>query len=124
MTKSESTNDEQVKPLTFNRLREANAARAKLWNQGQSAGLAFAAMELAGECGEACNLAKKLERLRMGWPGGRDTRAELADELADVIICADLMALELGIDLELAILAKFNRDSARHDFPVKLGAPT
>jgi NTP pyrophosphatase (non-canonical NTP hydrolase) len=50
--------------------------------------LAYKGNELAGEAGEACNVIKKLERERLGMPGSRDTVAHLAEELADVIICA------------------------------------
>lgn len=57
---------------------------------------------MAGECGEACNLIKKLRR-------GEDVPTEdIAFELADLVIYADLLAERLGIDLGAAVRAKFN----------------
>lgn len=38
----------------------------------------------------------------------------MADELADVIIAADLVASELGIDLGQAVADKFNATSRKH----------
>ena len=92
-------------------LRAANETRQIEWCKGGDAlttDLAFRAMELGGETGEALNVAKKLERERHGWPGSRATVHDLALELADVVICADLMALAAGIDLMAAVRAKFN----------------
>ena len=77
-------------------------------------------MELAGETGEACNAAKKLARLQRGWKGGADTSANLAEELADVVICADLAAQRAGIDLESAVISKFNATSEKHGFEERL----
>lgn len=102
-------------------LRQANESRAKRWNGGAPASLSFAMMELAGEVGEACNDAKKIERMAMGWPGGEDRTEALRDELADVIICVDLVAMKLGIDLSEAVAQKFNKTSEKHGFPERLG---
>lgn len=77
-------------------------------------------MELAGECGEACNVAKKLARHEMGWVGGDKDVSKLADELADVVICADLAAQRAGIDLAAAVRQKFNATSEKHGFPERL----
>lgn len=105
--------------LTFEQLREANAARGAQWD-GKPAhidDLSFRAMELGGEAGEALNVAKKLVRQLTGRVGGMDmesARAALAEELADVVICADRVAEVLGIDLEAATIAKFNKTSRKH----------
>lgn len=75
---------------------------------------------LAGEAGEACNESKKLKR--------QDTRRDssvsveertrrLAEELADVVIYADLAAARLGVDLGEAIRTKFNKTSAEQASP-------
>jgi NTP pyrophosphatase (non-canonical NTP hydrolase) len=69
--------------------------------------------ELAGEVGEACNVAKKLERERLGWAGSRDTVEHLAEELADVIICVDLVAMDFNLDLGLWVPHKFNMTSEK-----------
>ncbi|OLP56789.1 hypothetical protein BJF92_12005 [Rhizobium rhizosphaerae] len=75
--------------------------------------MSFRAIELAGEAGEALNVVKKLERERQGWAGSRATLEQLAEELADVVICADLLALAAGIDLAVAVPRKFNATSEK-----------
>lgn len=70
-----------------------------------------------GELGEAANVLKKLNRVRDGVPGNRETPDELrqmfADELADAYIYLDLLAQAAGIDLPDAIRSKFNQTSAK-----------
>lgn len=97
----------------FPTLREANVARQGEWDAGNVLSLAYRGNELAGEVGEACNIIKKLERERLGIAGSRDTLEHLAEELADVIICADLIAMAAGIDLEDAVARKFNATSEK-----------
>lgn len=92
-------------------LRAANVARQAEWCPDQIPDLSFRGNELAGETGEACNVIKKLERERQGWAGSRASLAQLAEELADVIICVDLVAQQTGIDLWSAVVAKFNATS-------------
>lgn len=75
----------------------ANIARGKEWEgSNDKCGIDFWGVELAGEVGEACNIIKKLERERIGLRGSRATLHDLADELADVIICVDLIACHIG----------------------------
>lgn len=106
----------------YTSLREANAARQEAWCRGgdPAPGLAFRGVELAGEVGEALNVIKKLERERRGWRGSRASLDDLADELADVIICADLAALAAGIDLDAAVVRKFNATSEKVGLPQRL----
>lgn len=70
-----------------------------------------------GELGEAANVAKKLNRVRDGIPGNSETpeelQAALADEIADTFIYLDLLAQSQGINLEEAVLDKFNRTSEK-----------
>jgi len=107
--------------LDFSTLRQANLARAKEWNPtGADTGPGFAGLELAGEVGELCNLLKKAERVRLGLVGGVVDRARLEEELADVVICADLVGIALGIDLSEAVRAKFNRTSEERQFLTRL----
>lgn len=75
----------------------------------------------AGEVGEACNVIKKLERERHGWRGSRATVGQLAEELADVVICADLAAPAAGVDLEEAVRAT-NATSAKNNLATRLPA--
>lgn len=108
--------------LTLETLREVNAQRGIQWNGGHAStldDLAFRAMELGGETGEALNVCKKLVRTLNGWVGGvtlEDARPQIADELADVIICVDRVAEVLGIDLSEAVVEKFNKTSRKHGF--------
>lgn len=101
-------------------LRLANIARQAAWTGGETVSSLFRATELAGEVGEACNVVKKLERERSGWRGSRATVDDLAAELADVVICADLLALAEGIDLDAAVAAKFNATSEKVGLPQRL----
>lgn len=82
-------------------LRRANEERQKEW-EGESPVLtvAFRANELAGETGEACNILKKLDRERLGLPGSCASIHALAEELADVTICTDLLAMAFGVQLD------------------------
>lgn len=109
--------------LTFAALRDANVARQAEWCPDQLPDLSFRGNELAGEAGEACNIIKKLERERHGWRGSRATTDDLLQELADVVICADLTAIQIGADLGRAVAAKFNATSTKHNLSVSLPAP-
>src|SRR5690606_32982880 len=66
------------------------------------------------------NVIKKLERERLGIRGSRATTEMLAEELADVVICADLIAMDAGIDLDAAVAAKFNATSEKVGLPTRL----
>lgn len=105
---------------TLDDLREANAERQLEWCEDRLPDLSFRAMELAGEAGEACNVAKKIVRERYGWRGSRATKEQLAQELADVIICCSLVAGTEGIDLMEAVPAKFNQTSDERGLSTKL----
>lgn len=122
-TQTVTTITELLTSLNLADLRRISDARARVWNKGKPASLAFAMMELAGETGEACNVAKKHARQEMGWVGGSTDTEALADELADVIICADLAAQRAGIDLAAAVIRKFNKTSEKHGFPHRLPTP-
>ena len=70
-----------------------------------------------GEVGEAANIVKKLNRYRDGIPGNvesaEDLQEALSDEIADAYTYLDLLAQAAGIDLETAVLSKFDRVSKR-----------
>lgn len=107
---------------TYDTLREANVARQKEWDSGNQITLAYRGNELAGEVGEACNIIKKLERERLGIRGSRATVEQLAEELADIVICTDLVAMSEGIDLNAAIAAKFNATSEKVGLSTRITA--
>ena len=102
------------------KLRDANAARQSEWDLDGKITISYRAVELAGEVGELCNLIKKLERERLGLRGSRTTKQDVADELADIVICTDLLAMDLGIDLEEAIVRKFNATSEKYNLTTRL----
>lgn len=102
-------------------LRKANIKRNIEWvSDAEPPSLSFRGNELAGEVGEACNIIKKLERVRLGMRGSRASKEELAQELADVIICTDLLAMDAGIDLNQAVIDKFNATSEKYNLDTKL----
>lgn len=118
-------------------LRDANVARQQEWDSGGDITPAYQGNELAGELGEALELAvsfialgaaggraaniiKKLERERFGMVGSRASKQDLADELADVIICADLIAMKAGINLEAAVVEKFNSTSEKNRLSTRI----
>src|SRR5690606_7800444 len=100
--------------ITISALQRAHVERQEEWCPDQKPDLSFRGNELGGECGEAQNVIKKLERERHGWRGSRDTVAHLADELADVIHCAVLVAITAGIDIERAVIGKFNSTTKKN----------
>lgn len=108
---------------TFNELRNAVLLRQHEWSpriQGRVMTLSFRGNELAGEVGEACNIIKKLERKRLGLRGSEATIGALAQELADVVICVDLIAAQIGIDLGFEVQEKFNATSNKYGLETRL----
>jgi NTP pyrophosphatase (non-canonical NTP hydrolase) len=103
-----------------------NHARALRWHPHgiESWSLSDWGIALAGECGELCNVVKKLNRVRDGIPGNKETPEELqkalGDEIADVYIYLDLFARRVGVNLEDVIRAKFNATSERVGFPERI----
>ena len=120
--------------LTFAELASANASRAVRWHGpdwldgSDSWTLADWSNAMCGEAGEVANVVKKLRRVETGLhgvqhyntPDAGTLHACLADELADVIAYADLLATKAGIDLGAAVAAKFNRVSEAQGFPERL----
>lgn len=74
---------------------------------------------MAGEAGEAANIAKKMRR---GDYTGREAAgiAALADEIADVVCYAVLLAARVDVDLASAIRKKFNKSSDKLDSKYRL----
>lgn len=103
---------------TFAGLRAANITRQAEWDPTNAITLEYRGNELAGEVGEACNVIKKLARERLGLRGSRATKEQLAEELRDIIICCDLIAMDAGIDLDPA--PKFNATSEKYGLKTRL----
>lgn len=106
--------------MDLHEIRTANLARHVEWAKGNDIPLSFRGVELAGEVGEACNEIKKLERTRIGIAGGKEGLADLKEELADVLICVDLIAMDLEIDLGEAVRSKFNKTSEKLGLKTRL----
>lgn len=69
---------------------------------------------MAGECGEACNLTKKLRR-------GEDIPVErTGQEIADTVIYADLLAQRLGLSLGDIVVKAFNAKSIEVGSDIRL----
>lgn len=102
------------------KLRAANIERDKEWNPDKKITPLFRATELGGECGEALNIVKKLEREKLGIRGSRATIENLASELSDILICVDLLAMEYDIDLSQALKNTFNATSDKQNLSVKI----
>lgn len=107
--------------MNFDTLRNANYTRQLEWDPSDAITLAYRGNELAGEVGEACNVIKKLERERLGIRGSRTTREALAEELADAVICLDLIAMQAGINLGDATKNKFNATSTKYGLKTLIG---
>ena len=80
---------------------------------------------MAGECGETCNVVKKLMRDADGLaPPGQEPREvlleSLGEELADTVTYAFSLAGAAGIDLTDHIVRKFNEVSEKRDCPIRL----
>lgn len=110
------------------RMRATSVERSKKWHLNGA--IHWNPMEwacaMAGEAGEVCDAAKKLARLDSGMvqnngPASREQAIQdVADEIADTILYLDLLAAELGIDLEEAVRHKFNKVSERNNFEERL----
>jgi NTP pyrophosphatase (non-canonical NTP hydrolase) len=107
--------------LTFAELRQANISRQAEWDSENRITLIFRAAELAEEVGETIGIIKKLTREQMGLRGSRTSVERLSEEIADVAIVLDLLAMQAGIDLAEAVVTKFNTRSRQLGFKTLLG---
>ncbi len=103
--------------LTFEMLRNANVVRCKtgFGHTLDSWSVAEWGCATAGECGEACNIAKKILRFRDNVAGNKKSKEEyikdLASEIAGTLIYLDLWAASQGINLEDAVRTEYNKKS-------------
>ena len=103
-------------------LRRKNVERTEEWCKGEEMDILYASNEFAGEAGEVCNKIKKLVREERGWVGSRTTLGELAEEIADVLICLDSIANILGIDIAQVVKVKFDMTSAANGLSTRFEA--
>ena len=100
--------------ITLTQLRAANVSRCETFHAIGEWSETDYACALAGEVGELCNLIKKRRR------GDDIPPAMLADEIADVLIYLDLLAARLGIQVDGAVVRKFNAWSVSKGLPQRL----
>ncbi len=113
--------------MTFEELRTANKTRCEsAFHPIDHWSVTDWGCAMAGECGEACNIAKKIRRLegtyftRESERDSTELTDKLMDELADMIIYADLFAARVGRDLGEAVRQKFNETSKLVGSDIKL----
>lgn len=118
--------------LDFGTMSQVNARRAEKWHgpdwlaADDQWTIADWSNAMAGEAGEAANIVKKIRRNECVFESGVPARPDaelydaLADELADVVLYADLLAQKAGIDLGTAVREKFNRKSEEQGFDERL----
>jgi len=104
-------------PLNFEELRNANLTRCEgAFHPLASWSPTDWGCAMAGEAGEACNILKKHKR----GDAGPHFRENLAEEIADVVIYADLLAARCGINLGQAVCKKFNKVSKKKGSSIRL----
>lgn len=80
----------------YKTLRAANRARQIEWDTNGDMTLSYSGNELAGETGEM------IEAVAQHFFSDEGSLTAVAEEIGDVIICCDLIALRLNIPLDLA----------------------
>ncbi len=73
---------------------------------------------LAGEVGELCNMLKKVRRGTMKLT--KVNRKKIAEEIADVLSYLPLVAESVGVDMEEAVIDKFNKVSKKWQSKARL----
>lgn len=109
-------------------LRARNTERKAVWHDNNVSTWTGAdwSNEMGGECGEAMDAVKKLRRIETGvtkrGPRSTDQLLELlGEELADVVITADLVGAHYELqDLGTLVIAKFNAVSEKRGLPQRL----
>lgn len=119
----------QTEALGIRYVQTLNAERSLDWHHSETEPWTLAdwGNAMGGECGEAQNVIKKIRRQQTGMRGAKDPDMEvlvgkLADELADTFLYLALVASAAGIDLNDAVIKKFNEVSKREGFTTYLPA--
>lgn len=115
-------------PYLLKTIDEVNHQRALRWHNSPD-GLTDWSLNdwlvaTLGELGEAANVAKKIRRAECGFQQKKEDISllpeKLAEELADTFLYLLLTARRANIDLEAAVIKKFNAVSEREGFPERL----
>jgi len=96
--------------VTLRRLIDVIVRRAERWQPHTERDAAGWALRMAGMVGELCDLVEQ-----------RASPATIADGLARLVCAAPLLAQQLGIELEAAIIATCDEVSQCFGFPDRLG---
>lgn len=114
--------------IGIKKLQAISTARCNRWHPGGISDWSLSdwGVALGGEVGEAQNIIKKLNRVRNRIineddPPEGELKKDLAEELADILCYLVLVAECENIDLESAVIAKFNKVSQRQGFPERIG---
>lgn len=107
--------------MDFRTLSQANLSRQAEWPGSDKADLGFRMLEVFGETGELAEALKKYTRAQRGIAGTTATLENIADEMGDVVIALNLLALQLNIDLGEATANKFNKTSVKYGLRTRLG---
>ena len=110
--------------MTFIEFQEINTERCNEWHDINGWSLSDWAVAMAGECGEACNVIKKMNRqrdsIRNQDPENLELVDALAEEIADTVTYAFLLAERCGFDMEDIVTRKFNKVSEKHGFSQRI----
>lgn len=119
--------DQKFRLYPFSDFQGVNHARTTSWHKdGEPWSLADWGNAAAGEMGEACNVIKKLRRIETGTGGNtkgetvESLKEDLANELADTVTYLYLIASFSDINMQDAIIAKFNKVSEKQNLPQML----
>lgn len=116
------------KQLTFQEFSEANRKRcespAGFNHKLDDWSLSDWITAVAGELGEAANVVKKLNRVRDGIPGNKETEQELREklrrELGDTACYLDLIFQRLGTTMQEGMVEVFNAKSEQIGYPERI----
>ena len=110
--------------MLLHKFRTANVTRCNRWHPAGITSWSSSdwLTAVTGELGELASLLKMRNRERDGLIGNKfsPTDQQIANEIADVFIYLDLLAASFNIDLEEAVINKFNEVSERNGFPDRL----
>lgn len=106
--------------ISLDDLRLANRLRQTEWDVANKITVEYSAIEFVGEVGELLNAIKKMIREKLELRGSRSNIGEVEDEMADVLITLDLLAMRMGVDLTEALRCKFNATSYKLGLRTKL----
>ena len=108
----------------LNILRSKNIERQSKWNGSEKVDNLFRAVELGEEAGEVLGAVKKYFRgnnIKGNQKSLEEILENLEDEIGDVLITLDLLALQYNIDLQKCTTTKFNKTSKKNDIAVYIG---